>query len=551
LLVYNDPLYDLMVTYNQLDPDMDTLKFCNLLGISREYFENALDKNWRSGRYSKSVPFVFYSKIPAETFAYVQESLYDFPGFYPQLRNVRGYPHHNAAHVLGYIREVNASELEEQGDFYSSGDYIGATGLEKTYEQALRGKKGVRYVLRDNLGREVGTYKDGSLDSLAESGRDLISTIDLDLQRYGEELMKNKKGSIVAIAPSTGEVLAMISTPTYDPNRLTISQQRAEVYRQLLSDSLKPFFNRAVSAQYPPGSLFKPVVALIAMQEEVLNPGRTMKCPGAYYANEMRLTGCHDHPTCYNVSQAIQYSCNAYFVTVFRDVVDKFGFYNPQEGLDRFNDYLDDFGIGTTLGIDFPVEEDGNYPTSDYFDKWYEDQKWNSIWIRSLGIGQGELLMTNLQMANLAAIIANRGFYYPPHLLRGFKDSDYEIADRFRQKRQVAIDSSYYEPVVEGMARVVTAGTARLANIWDIPVCGKTGTAENPHGEDHSIFFGFAPRDNPQIAVAVYVENGGWGGSYAAPIASLMMEQYIRGSILDSRKWLEQRMVDADLLEKP
>lgn len=551
LLVYNNPMYDLMVTFNQIDPKMDTLGFCELLGISKDYFIDALDKPWRSNRYSKSVPFVFLSKISAQTYARFQESLYKFPGFFVQLRNVRGYPFSNAAHLLGNIREVNRDEIKRYEGVYAPGDYIGDNGLEHAYENELRGEKGSKFVLKDNMGREVGPFKDGDKDTDPVSGKDLITSIDISLQSFGEELMENKIGSIVAIEPSTGQILSMISSPTYDPNLLTINQNRGANYAKLARDSLKPFFDRSVMAQYPPGSLFKPVVALVAMQEGVLAPNRGINCSGAYYHLGMRLTGCHNHPYCYDVNTAIQHSCNAYFVTVFREIIDKHGFFNPQEGLDIFNGYLDKFGIGHPLGLDFPREQKGNYPSSGFYNKWFKGQKWNSIWIRSLAIGQGEMLMTNLQMANLAAIMANRGYYYTPHMVTGFIQEDGTISEKYTQQNFVGINQEHFEPVIDGLEQVVAAGTARSAYLWDIAICGKTGTAENPHGEDHSIFFGFAPKENPQIAVAVYVENAGFGGTYAAPIASLMIEKYLIGEIRPFREYLHNKIKTANLIDLP
>jgi len=554
LMVYNDPMYDLLVTFNQLDPAMDTTKFCSLLGITEEQFKKALDKNWSSDRFSKSVPFVFMGKISARDFATFQESLYEFPGFYVQLRHARGYAHPNGAHVLGHIREVNQQEIDGSQGRYVAGDYIGASGIESAYEQDLKGDKGARYVLKDNLGREVDAYKDGDQDTSAVSGLDLISSIDLELQAYGEALMKNKVGGIVALEPNSGEILAMISAPSYDPSQLTISNNnRGKAYIELNTDSLKPFLNRAVMAQYPPGSLFKTVVALVGLEEEVWPEDRTVVCSGGFRLGGRVLTGCHGHPTCTDVSSAIQHSCNAYFVSMFLEIMDMEGAYNPEKGLTIFNSYLDRMGFGRELGIDFPSEQTGNYPTADYYtNKLYKDeQSWKSVWIRSLGIGQGELLMTNIQMVNLAAIIANRGYYKVPHLIKGFKDGDQEIPEQYLEKHEVGIDSRHFEPVIAGMERAVTSGTARMAHIPDIPVCGKTGTAENPHGKDHSIFFCFAPKDDPQIAIAVYVENAGFGGTYAAPIASLLIEKYMKGEISKQRKWIEQRMLEANLVEGP
>ncbi|HMQ47637.1 MAG TPA: penicillin-binding protein 2 [Saprospiraceae bacterium] len=553
LLVHNDPTYDLMVTYNQVSKKMDTLAFCELLGITRDYFEKTLEKNWRDPRYSKSVPFVFVSKVSAQKFAQFQERLYEFPGFSARLRHARGYPHTNAAHVIGYIREVDQADINKNKEVYASGDYIGAGGLESAYEALLKGEKGSKLMLKDNLGREVG-FLEGSTDLDPVSGNNLTSSLDLELQAYGELLMQNKIGSIVAIEPATGEVLAMVSTPNYDPNELSIDRERGEAYKRLVEDPNLPLFDRSIMAQYPPGSLFKPIIALIGLETGAITPEKVVSCPGAYFFGGMRLTGCHGHPTCYNVQTGIQYSCNAYFVTVFRDIVDKAGgFYNPQAGLDIFNSYLDQFNVGKVTGIDIPREKGGFYPSSEFynqhFGKQQAGQKWNSIWIRSLGIGQGELLLTNLQMANLAAIIANRGHYYRPHLIKAINGDEkaVELA-AYKEKHEINIQDKYFELVIDGMEQVVQAGTARVANIPGVSVCGKTGTAENPHGEDHSIFFAFAPKYNPEIAIAVYVENAGFGGVYAAPIASLMIEKYINGSIDPTREYLEKRMLEANLM---
>ncbi len=553
LLVHNQPMYDLLVTYDQIDPAMDTARFCALLDIDRAYFEAALNKDWRSPRFSKSIPFVFLSKISAERFALFQESLYQFPGFEIQKRNARDYPHPSSGHVLGYIREVNQEEVANWPEIYTPGDYIGASGLELTYEDDLRGEKGYRYVLKDNVGRDVGPYQNGKQDVDPSPGRDLVTTLDIDLQQYGEWLMENKIGSIVAIEPSTGEILSMVTTPAYDPHALTITNtKRGDAYRNLQEDPNKPLFDRTIMAQYPPGSLFKPLVALIALQENVTPVKRKLVCNGAYFWQGQRLMGCHAHPPCFDISDAIQYSCNNYFINIFRETVDKYGFSNPQAGLDTFNSYLAQFGMGQKLGIDFLGEKSGNYPTSDYFNQAYRGQRWNSIWIRSLAIGQGELLTSNLQLANIAAAIANRGWYYTPHLVKRYRYGAKPIDEKFTEMHLVNIDQQHFEPVIEGMEAVVTSGTARLAYIPDIPICGKTGTAENPFGEDHSIFFCFAPKDNPQIAIAVYVENAGFGGSFAAPIASLLVEKYLAGEIRGAnRQWLETYIRQANFIQKP
>ncbi len=555
LLVNNAALYDLLVTYNQMSADMDTAHFCKLLDISQEEFEERLKKDWGSVRYSKAVPFVFMSKIPSYVYAALQENLHEFPGFFVQVRNVRSYPYRSAANILGYISEVNSKQIDQFGGVYSLGDYLGASGLEQEYEEQLRGKKGVSYVLKDNLGRVVDLYKDGNLDSAAVSGQDLITTIDIDLQAFGERLMENKTGSIVAIEPSTGEVLAMVTAPNYDPNLLTLNRNRGEAFSQLIQDTLRPFFDRSVMAKYPPGSIFKTVVSLIAMQEKAIFPNHHFPCTMGY-AYGGRVYGCHSHVPIHGVHMAIQHSCNAYYFRTFRKLIDQNGFSTPQVGMDLFTDYLYRFGLGRPLGLDFPSESAGNIPTSEYYDELYPAVKggWRSPTVMSIAIGQGEMELSTIQMANLAAIMANKGSYTTPHLVKAFKtDKDsLVLPDRERLERyHMGIDSIYFDYVIDGMSRVVTSGTGYTAHIPDIEICGKTGTSQNPHGEDHSVFFAFAPRKDPKIAIAVYVENAGWGTIFAAPIASLMIEKYIRGEISQGRNYWYDRMLNADLVSNP
>ncbi|MDX2134976.1 MAG: penicillin-binding protein 2 [Saprospiraceae bacterium] len=550
LILNNEPVYDLMVTYNQINKNMDVDKFCSILGITRNEYQENLKKDWRSGKFSKSVPFVFLKKLSVETCGRLQESLYEFTGFFVQVRSIRGYPYPAGAHVLGYINEVDPSDIERRPEVYQLGDYIGAAGIESEYEDLLRGRKGLTFLLKDNLGRIVGRYEKGDLDTMALAGSNLVSGIDMELQVYAERLMQGKTGSVVAIQPETGEVLAMVSAPTYDPRRLTLTQGRGEVFAAMLNDPLKPFFDRTVMAKYPPGSIFKSVVTLIGLQEGTLNPESGRGCGGGYfYAG--RLYKCHGHGGVSNVVDALAYSCNTYYFQEFRNIIDKYGFNNPYEGLAKFNRYCESFGLGVNLGIDYPNENAGNVPDTNYYNRIYPRKlgSWRSPTIMSLGIGQGELQLTTLQMANLAACIANRGWWYPPHLAKRFQDGK-PIPERFKTKKQVDIDRRYFEMVVEGMAECVNRGTARIAQIPDIQVCGKTGTSQNPHGEDHSVFFAFAPKDNPKIAVAVFVENAGWGASYAAPIASLVIEKYINRSIAPHRIPLEERMVKANLIEK-
>jgi penicillin-binding protein 2 len=549
LLVYNNPIYDIKAIYNSLDPAMDTARFCNLLGISEKEFVDNVEKDW-GARYSRAVPFTFQKHLGPVRFAALQESMYEFPGFSEVLRNVRGYSYPYAPHTLGYMSEVNRAEVEADDGDYSPGDYIGTTGIELTYEDALRGEKGNSYVLKDNLGREVSSDQLGKLNVSPTSGVDIQISLDIELQAFGEALLNGKKGSIVCIEPATGEVLAMVSSPGYDPAVLAIHRDRSSAFLALQQDTLKPFFDRSIMAAYAPGSIFKPILALIAMQEGVLKPNRTIYCDGAYHY-KTNSYGCHDHPVPYNVSIALGHSCNSYFFQTFRDIIEKEGFKMADRGLRNLNRHLGDFGLGKRLGIDLPQEKPGNIPQPEFYDQLYGKNVWRSTYILSLGIGQGELELTTLQMANLAAIIGNRGYYYTPHLIKRFVSELRVLPEDFTTQHHVKIDEKYYKPVIDGMAMAVTQGTATSAYLPSVVVCGKTGTSQNPHGKDHSVFFAFAPKDNPQIAVAVYVENGGWGSTYAVPIGGLMIEKYLNQRIAGNRKWLENRILEADLISKP
>lgn len=556
IIVYNNAMYDLMVTYKQINPAMDTAKFCELLEIDKATFIKKLDKNWRSGRYSKRKPFVFLKQLSAPRYAKIQEHLYDFPGFFTQLRNVRGYPYPNAAHVLGYLGEVNRKQIEKSEGGYVLGDYIGQSGLEYQYENQLRGEKGVKLMLKDKFGTEVEAYDGGNADIAAISGKNLVTTLDMDLQIYCEALMKNKIGSIVALEPETGEILTMLSAPNYDPNLLVIGPKRGRHYKYLERDSLEPFFDRSVMAKYPPGSIFKTIVGLVALEEEIVSSDYRVRCPGYYQPGKAnsRKFGCHSHERSVNLSKAIKHSCNTYFFRTFRDIVDQYGESIPQKGLEVFNDYLTEFGLGKPLEIDYPGEKRGNNPSFKYYDKLYENKGgWNSGKIMSVGIGQGEIEMTTLQMANLAAIIANKGSYRLPHLAKAFEDNEQTMIPppaKYRKIQQVSVNAAHFQPVIEGMEQVVLSGTAKEAYIEDISVCGKTGTSQNA-GKDHSIFFAFAPKENPKIAIAVYIENGGFGGTYAAPIASLVIEKYLKDSIrTPNRQRLEEKMLTANLVDQ-
>ena len=548
LMVHNIPVYDLKVTYNQVPKTIDTALLCRLLEIPASEYRVRMEKDWKSRKFSKSVPFIFMEHIPAAKFQFVQEYLHQFPGFYGELRSARGYFESNSAHILGYMSEVDQQRIDESDGLYAPGDYCGSTGVESYYEDVLRGTKGSSYILKDNLGREIESLDEGRHDSLAISGENLVLTLDHILQEYGQQLLQNKRGSIVAIEPSTGEILCMVSSPGYDPNLLSISRSRGDAFMQLQQDTLNPLFDRSVQAMYPPGSIFKPILSLIAMQEGLLDANRGIPCSGAYYSGTLRR-GCHNHPSARNVSEAIQYSCNTYFFTVYKEVIDEAGYTLPEIGLRKLNKYLSEFGLGRKISVDLLSEKSGNLPGPDYFDKEYNG-KWRSPYILSMAIGQGELQLTTLQMAHAAAIIANEGTYTDPHILKARVPPGGKAISEYYPRRRVSIDYRHFEPVIEGMSGAVRAGTATQAYNPLFEVCGKTGTSQNPHGQDHSVFFGFAPRDQPKIAIAVYIENAGWGGAFATPVAGLMMEKYLKGEIMESRKGIEERMLNADLIHK-
>ncbi|HLU83961.1 MAG TPA: penicillin-binding protein 2 [Vicingaceae bacterium] len=538
LLVYNEAAYDLMVIPGQLKT-IDTVLFCKLLNIEKSVF---IEKVNKAKSYSRYKPSVFEKELTAENYANIQDQMYQFQGFFAQTRTLRKYPNNNAAHLLGYIGEVNNAVLEKN-KYYKSGDYIGKSGIELAYEHLLRGKRGVRKILVDVHNREKGSYNNGLEDTLSVAGKNLTTTIDLDLQTYGELLMQNKTGSIVAIEPQSGEILSLVSSPGYNPN-LLVGRSIKTNYPILTKDSLKPLFNRATMAQYPPGSIFKTVQALIALQEGVITENAGFQCVRS-------LVGCHNHPTATNVAASIKMSCNPYYYFVFKRLIQqgkvKSIFKDSEIGLAKWNQNVKKFGFGGTLHTDIPGVKNGLVPGVDFYNKWYGEGRWAFSTIFSLSIGQGELGVIPIQMANLAAIIANKGYYYPPHVIKKIDGKD-SLPPDLSEKVNVGINSEYFLPIIEGMRGVVDepGGTARRAKINGITVCGKTGTAQNPHGEDHSVFIAFAPMDNPKIAIAVYVENSGFGGTWAAPIASLMMEKYLTDSISDPLK--EKRILEANLL---
>ena len=537
LLVYNEAVYDLMVIPRQVK-NIDTLEFCNLLKITKEEFIKKMEK---ARVYSTYTPSIFEKQISKEDFAPIQEKIYQYEGFYAQSRTLRYYPESVACHVLGYIGEVN-EDMIAKNPYYKKGDYIGMSGLEKSYEEILRGKKGSKITMVDVHNREKGSFKDGIYDTAAISGKNLYSTIDIELQKYAEALMKNKRGCIVAIEPSTGEVLCFVSAPYYDPN-LLVGRVRGKNYKALAEDISKPLFNRVLMAEYPPGSIFKIAQALIALDMGVIQPNSGFVC-------DKSLVGCHGHPSATNVRDAIKMSCNPYFYRVFQRVVQQTnpntGKIDSKYGLMLWNAAAKRMGFGTRLDIDLPNVRKGYIPDSTFYNKWYPSG-WNFYTIYSNSIGQGEVGVIPLQMANFAALVANRGWYITPHLVRSYGDEKQrEKFVKYSKKNYSFIPSSYWDLAVEGMWGVVheAGGTARRARIDDIAVCGKTGTAENI-GEDHSVFISFAPKTNPKIAVAVYIENAkGGGGTWAAPIASLVIEKYIRGEV--ERKEMEQMYMETN-----
>jgi penicillin-binding protein 2 len=532
LLVYNQAAYDLMVIPG-LTSEMDTTTLCEILGISKEIFTARIDE---ASKYSDYAPSVFLKMVSTETYAHLQEVLYRYTGFYVQSRTLRKYSYPVAAHILGYVSEVDENVIESD-TYYKMGDYIGKSGIEASYERELRGRKGLKTLLVDVHNRVQGSYLDGRLDTVAVPGSDLISTLDIDLQVYGEKLLKNKNGSIVAIEPSTGEILAMITAPNYDPS-LLVGRIRTDNFRLLQNDTLKPLFNRAIMASYPPGSTFKPINGLIALQEGVITRGYQFFCEYGYYAPGVHVA-CH-HFTSFNLPMAISTSCNAYFCNAFRRILENKKYTDTSEAYKMWRSYLSAFGFGAKLGVDLNNELSGFVPETDYYNRYYGEGRWKALTVLSLAIGQGELGTTPLQMANMVATIANRGYYYTPHLIKAISNDASLIDQKYLEKRSSGVDSVHFEVIIEGMKGVVgdvEGATARWVAIRDIEMAGKTGTAENPHGPDHSIFVAFAPADDPKIAIAVYVENSGFGSTYAAPAASLMIERYLKGEI--TNKWLE------------
>ncbi|MDX1754218.1 penicillin-binding protein 2 [Salinimicrobium sediminis] len=542
LLVSNQPSYDVMVIPRNVKP-FDTTELCRILSITQEQLVERLDK---AKIYSPRLPSVVIPQLTKSEYAYLGEKMRNYEGFYIQKRSLRDYHTQHGASLLGFISEVNQRKVNED-PYYLSGDLIGNTGIEGFYEELLRGVKGVKYIQKDRFNRDIGAYKGGIYDTLPKKGKDLTITIDAELQKYGEILMENKRGGIVAIEPATGEILALISAPTYDPSIL-VGRQRSRNYTELYYDSIaNPLYNRSLLAEYPPGSPFKVVNALIGLQEGVVDTHDRFSCHGGYFYGRGRKMGCHPHASPLDMIPGIAQSCNAYFANVYRRIIEKYP--TPQEGVDTWANHLKSFGLGDYLGSDLSTGRPGKIPTSKYYNAIYDypTYKWFSTATLSNAIGQGEVLMTPIQLANMTAAIANRGWFYTPHVLKeiegvGIKEKE------FTEKKHTTIDPKHFEAVVEGMHQVYKAGTASALQIPDIEIAGKTGTAENftkidgkrVQLTDHSIFIAFAPVENPKIAIAVFVENGYWGGRYAGRIAGLMIEKYIKGEITrkDMENWI-------------
>ncbi len=524
LLVYNEASYNIMVVMND-QRGIDTLDFCRTMGITRDFYIQRMAEIKKKSSYSRYTPQQFMTQIPSEEFSVFREKLFRFKGFSVEKRAVRHYTTGLGAHLLGDVGEVNDADIEED-DYYKSGDYIGKLGVERSYEKQLRGEKGMRIMLRDVHGRTKGHYKDGEYDQEPVPGKDVTLSIDIELQELAERLLQGKLGAIVAIEPATGEILCLASSPTYDP-RQTVGRNRGKNHRLLSRDPMKPLLNRAIMGTYPPGSTFKISQALIGLQEGSIDPNIAFPCHLGFNYRGLHL-GCHTHAAPINLVPAIGTSCNAYFCwNLYRMFGNRPKYGSVQEAMTVWKDYMVDMGFGYKLGIDLPGERRGMIPNADYYDKHYR-KSWNALTVISISIGQGEVTATPLQIANLAATVANRGHYYIPHVVHSIQDS--QIDSTYLVPHHTRVDKRWYEYAVEGMRRAVTGGTCRGANIPGYEVCGKTGTAQN-RGVDHSAFMGFAPMDNPRIAVAVYVENGGFGNVYGVPIGALIMEKYLNGHL--------------------
>ena len=547
ILVGNKVAYDILVSPREVQA-FDTVALAAVLDVTPEFIRGKL-KEYRRKRSAIGFQSVTMMRmVPAETYMRFDEVKYRFPGFKGQVRGVRDYPFNAGGNLLGYVSEVNQAYIDRHPDEYRSGDYAGMTGIEAAREKELRGEKGYHIYLRNSRNQIEQPYKDGAEDKEAIPGHDIVTTIDAVLQQYGQELMQNKVGSIVAIEPSTGEILALVSSPGIDVSQLADIGRHWE---EISTSPYKPMYNKAVQASYPPGSVFKLVNGLIGLQEGVLRPEMTYPCHQGYHFGAGHKLGCHAHKSPLNMEESIMMSCNAYYCYVLKNILDNRKYDNVADGMDHWREMVMSFGFGRKLGSDFPAELSGSIPSSKTYNRAYGKGRWNSTTVISLSIGQGEILATPMHLANLCATIANRGYYYIPHIVK--ESEGVPLDQRFKERQYTMVDTTQFPKVIKGMWRAVNSGpgmggTAWIAHVDSLEICGKTGTAQNPRGADNSVFICFAPMDNPKIAIAAYVENGGFGATYAAPMASLMAEKYLTGSV--SRPALEKRMKEADLMAR-
>lgn len=549
ILVGNKVSYNLMITPSEIKEEFDTTALAAVLDITPDFIKEKMDEYAKKRRSIGFRTITFLKQIPQENYIKFAEIAYRFPGFTGQIRSIRDYPYNAGGNLLGYVSEVDEKYIEKHPDEYKAGDYAGKTGIEAAREKDLRGEKGYNILLRNSKNQIEGHYADGMFDKEAIPGNNITTTIDAELQHYGQMLMNNKVGSLVAIEPSTGEILTMVSSPGIDVDILT---DIGKHYGNIVSDPYKPMYNRAVQASYPPGSVFKIVNGLIGLQEGVFTPQTRYECKNGYHFGKNRL-GCHSHKSPVDFEESIMMSCNAYYCYVLRGILENPRYGSIDEATNRWREYVMSFGFGQELGSDFPAEARGFIPNADYYNKYYRKGGWKATTVISISIGQGEILCTPLHLANFSATLANRGYYYTPHII---KDSEnIKIDDKYKERHYTMVDTNHFHKVIGGMYLAVNSppgagGTASMAAVAGLDICGKTGTAQNPHGNDHSVFICFAPKDNPKIAVAAYVENAGWGGSWAAPIASLLTEMYLNGEISPERKYMEKRMLESNLLHK-
>lgn len=546
LLVANQPSYDIMVTPNEMK-DTDTLEICSLLSITKEEFIRKVEK---AKVYSPRLPSIFLAQLNKKEFAAFQEKIRRFKGFDIVKRSLRDYQVNEAANVFGYIQQVN-DYIIQKNPYYKSGDLIGRQGVEEMYEDVLRGVKGVKRIQRDRFGREIGPFKEGMYDTIAVKGKDITLTLDAELQKYGESLMFEKRGGIVALEPKTGEILALVTAPNYDPSIL-VGRKRSENYTKLSRDTIGvPLFDRGLLAEYPPGSPFKILTGLIGLQEEVIDENTTFICHHGFFYGRGAFMKCHDNGPS-KLHNGIYNSCNTYFASTYKLTIDKYD--KPKDGMDAWSNHLKSFGLGNFLGYDLPPGRRGLIPDGDYYNRYYPNGGWRSTTTISNAIGQGEIKMTPIQLANMMATVANEGYYYTPHIIKNIQDG--EIDEKFTTKHETTINKEHFKPVIDGLYDVYNLGTAKSLRVEGIEICGKTGTAENYakiNGkrvklQDHSVFVAFAPRHDPKIAIAVFIENGYWGARWAGPIASLMIEKYLKGEI--TRKDLETKMLTQGLKEE-